>query len=100
MVSWDGSLLVTPLAALVGRLADDAMPIEGKLPVPLEPGRLACTIADALMQLIRLSNSYHLDHERAWIGLLEEAQAGLSNEAMVTTMRDTIRQNQERRQQS
>jgi hypothetical protein len=97
MGPWEGTLLVTHLAAVVGRLADDVMTIEGKLPVPLEPGRLSRNIADALIQLIRLSNSYHLDLERAWIGVLEEAQAGLSNEAMVATMRDTIRQNQKRR---
>jgi hypothetical protein len=94
---WDGSLLVTHLAAVVGRLADDVMTIEGKLAMPGENVHLARTIADALIQLIRISSAYHIDLERAWTELLEEAQTGLSNEAVVARMRDTIRQNQERR---
>jgi len=48
---------------------------------------------------IRISNEYHIDLERAWTELLEEGHSGLSNEALVTMMRDTIRQNQERHQQ-
>jgi len=91
---WDRSLQVTHLAAVVGRLADDVMIIEGKLAMPLENARLARNIADALIQLIRLSNSYQIDLERAWGELLEEARSVLSNEARVTMMRDTIRQNQ------
>jgi hypothetical protein len=96
---WDGNLLVTHLGGVVGRLADDVMTIEGKLALPVENVRLARNIADALIQLIRLSNMYHIDLERAWTELLEEGRSGLSNEAFVTTVRDTIRQNQERRQQ-
>ncbi|GHO68296.1 hypothetical protein KSC_071880 [Ktedonobacter sp. SOSP1-52] len=91
---WERSLLVTHLAAVVGRLADDVMIIEGKLAMPLENAHLARNIADALIQLIRLSKSYQIDLERAWGELLEEARSGLSNEALVTMMRDTIRQNQ------
>ncbi len=91
---WDKSLLVTHLAAVVGRLADDVMIIEGKLAMPRENARLARNIADALIQLIRLSNSYQIDLEQAWKELLEEARSGLGNEALVTMMRDTIRQNQ------
>lgn len=94
---WDGSLMVTHLARVVGRLADDVMTIEGKLALPVENVRFARTIADALIQLIRISNAYHIDLERAWMELLEEARSGLSNEALVTLMRDTLRQNQERR---
>jgi hypothetical protein len=96
---WDGSLLVTHLAAVVGRLADDVMTIEGKLAMPLENVRFARNIADALIQLIRISNRYHIDLERAWTELLEEAHSGLNNEAFVALMSDTIRQNQERRRQ-
>jgi len=96
---WDGSLLVTHLAGVVGRLADDVMTIEGKLALPVENVRFARTIADALILLIRISNRYHIDLERAWTELLEEARSGLDNEALVTMMRETIRQNQERRQQ-
>jgi NTP pyrophosphatase (non-canonical NTP hydrolase) len=96
---WDGILLVTHLAAVVGRLADDVMTIEGKLAMPLEHVRFARTIADALLQLIRISNMYHIDLERAWTELLEEARSGLSNEEFVARMSGTIRQNQERRQQ-
>ncbi|HLZ61832.1 MAG TPA: hypothetical protein VKR06_33230 [Ktedonosporobacter sp.] len=96
---WDGSLLVTHMAAVVGRLADDVMTIEGKLAMPVENVRLARNIADVLIQAIRLSNWYHLDLEQAWVELLEEARAGLSDEALVSRMRDTIQQNQERRQQ-
>lgn len=96
---WDGSLLVTHLAAVVGRLADDVMTIEGKLAMPLEHVRFARNIADALIQLIRISNRYHIDLERAWTELLEEARSGLNNEAFVALMSDTIRQNQERRRQ-
>ncbi|GHO98304.1 hypothetical protein KSF_083520 [Reticulibacter mediterranei] len=91
---WERSLLVTHLAAVVGRLADDVMIIEGKLAIPLENARLARNIADALTQLIRLSNSYQINLERAWEELLEEARSGLGNEAFVAMMRDTIRQNQ------
>jgi hypothetical protein len=94
---WDGSLLVTHLAAVVGRLADDVMTIEGKLALPGEHVHFARNIADALLQLIRISNAYHIDLERAWTALLEEARGSLSNEALVNTMRDTIRRNQERR---
>jgi NTP pyrophosphatase (non-canonical NTP hydrolase) len=96
---WDGNLLVTHLAGVVGRLADDVMTIEGKLAMPMENVRLARNIADALIQLIRLSNLYHIDLERAWTELLEEGRSALNNEAFVTAVRDTIRQNQERRQQ-
>jgi hypothetical protein len=96
---WDGSLLVTHLAAVVGRLADDVMTIEGKLAMPVEKVRFARNIADALIQLIRISNLYHIDLERAWTELLEEGHASLNNEAVVVRMRDTIRQNQERREQ-
>jgi hypothetical protein len=95
---WDGSLLVTHLAAVVGRMADDVMTIEGKLAQPLEQVRFARNIADALLQLIRISNAYHIDLERAWTEVLEEGHAGLNNEEFVTMMRDTIRQNQQRRQ--
>lgn len=94
---WDGSLMVTHLAGVVGRLADDVMTIEGKLALPVENVRFARNIADALIQLIRISNAYHIDLERAWMELLEEARSGLSNEALVTLMHDTLRQNQERR---
>lgn len=96
---WDGSLLVTHLAAVVGRLADDVMTIEGKLAQPVEQVRFARNIADALLQLIRISNAYHIDLERAWTDLLEEGHLGLNNEELMTMMRDTIRQNQQRRQQ-
>ncbi len=96
---WDGNLLVTHLAGVVGRLADDVLTIEGKLALSVENVRLARNIADALIQLIRLSNLYHLDLERAWTELLEEGRSALNNEAFVTAVRDTIRQNQERRQQ-
>ena len=96
---WDGSLLVTHLAAAVGRLADDVMTIEGKLAQPVEQVRFARNIADTLLQLIRISNAYRINLEQAWTELLEEGHAGLNNEALVTMMRDTIRQNQQRRQQ-
>ncbi len=57
---WDGNLLVTHLAGVVGRLADDVITIEGKLAMPVENVRLARNIADALIQLIRLSNMYRI----------------------------------------
>src|SRR6266576_2003578 len=90
---WESYLLVTHLAAVVGRLADDVMTIEGKLALPVENVRFPRNIADALLQLIRISNAYHIDLEHAWTELLEEADSGLSNETFVTMMRDTIRQN-------
>ena len=96
---WDGNLLVTHLTGVVGRLADDVMTIEGKLAMPVENVHLARNIADALIQLIRLSNMYRIDLEQAWTELLEFGRSSLSNEAFVTMMRDTMRQNQERRQQ-
>ena len=95
---WDGSLQVTHLAGIVGRLADDVMTIEGKLPMSMENVRFARNIADALFQLIKLSNMYHIDLEQAWTELLEEGRSRLSNETFVTMMSDTIRQNQERQQ--
>ena len=73
--------------------------IEGKLAMPVENVHLARNIADALIQLIRLSNMYRIDLEQAWTELLEFGRSSLSNEAFVTMMRDTMRQNQERRQQ-
>jgi len=91
---WDGMVLVTHLAAVVGRLADDVMTIEGKLAMPLEQVRFARTLADALLQLIRISTKYHIDLERAWTELLEEARLSLSNEEFVAQMSRIIRQNQ------
>jgi hypothetical protein len=91
---WDGCQLVAHLAAVVGRVSDDVMTIEGKLAYPIENVHLARNLADVLIQTIRLSNLYHVDLEQAWIALLEEARMGLSNEELVTRMRDTIRQNQ------
>src|SRR6266699_4744330 len=78
---WDGTLLVTHLAGVVGRLADDVMTIEGKLAQPVENVHLARNIADALIQLIRLSNMYRIDLEQAWTELLEFGRSSLSNEA-------------------
>ena len=63
-------------------------------------GRFARNIAGALIQLIRFSNAYRIDLERAWMELLEEMRSSLSNEALVTQMRDTLRQNQESRKPS
>lgn len=97
---WDGSLQVTHLAGVVGRLTDDVMSIEGKLAMPVENGHFEHNIADALFQLIKLSNVYQIDLVRAWTEFIEQGRAQLSNEAVVTMLRDTIRQNQERRQQS
>jgi hypothetical protein len=91
---WDRSLLVTHLAAVVGRLADDVMIIEGKLAMPRENARLARNIADAMIQLIRLGQGYQLDLERAVSDFLEEARQSLENEGLVTTMRNTLNQNQ------
>ena len=91
---WERSLLVTHLSAVVGRLADDVMILEGKLPIPLSNAHLARNIADAMIQLIRLSQRYQLDLERAVSDFLEEAQKALENEELVTTMRDTLQQNQ------
>ncbi len=95
---WDGPLLVTHLAAVVGRLADDVMTIEGKLAMPIENVRFARNIADALIQVLRISNAYHIDLEQAWLDLLTEANAGMNNDTFVTMMRDTIRQNREHQQ--
>jgi hypothetical protein len=67
------------------------MTIEGKLALPVANGRFARTIAGAQIQLIRIRNAYRIDLERAWMELLEEARSGLSNEALVTLMRDTLR---------
>jgi hypothetical protein len=53
---WDGSLLAIHLTAVVGRLADDVMTIEGKLAQPVEQVRFARNIANALLQLIRIRN--------------------------------------------
>lgn len=94
--SWDSIQVVAHLAAVVGRVSDDVMTIEGKLAYPIEHARLARNLADVVMQTIRLSNHYHVDLEQAWIALLEEARTGLSDETLVNGMRDTIRQNQER----
>ena len=96
--SWDGPLLVTHLAAVVGRLADDVMTIEGKLAMPGENVRFPRNIADALIQLLRISNAYHIDLEQAWSDLLAEGHASLNSETLVTMMRDTLRQNRERQQ--
>ena len=49
------------------------------------------------MQLIKISNAYRIDLDRVWMELLEEARSGLHNEALVALMRDTLRQNRERR---
>lgn len=95
---WDGPLLVTHLAAVVGRLADDVMTIEGKLAIPGENVRFPRNIADALIQLLRISNAYHIELEQAWNDLLAEGHASLNNETLVTMMRDTLRQNRERQQ--
>ncbi|MBO0781741.1 MAG: hypothetical protein J2P37_23220 [Ktedonobacteraceae bacterium] len=95
---WNGPLLVTHLAAVGGRLADDVMIIEGKLAMPGENVHFPRNIADALVQLLRISNAYHIDLEQAWRDLLAEAHAGLNNETLVTMMRDTLRQNRERQQ--
>ena len=91
---WDGSQLVAHLAAVVGRVSDDVMTIEGKLAYPIENAHLGRNLADIMIQTIRLSNLYHVDLEQAWTTLLEEARTGLSDEALVSRMRDTIRQNQ------
>lgn len=96
---WDGTLLVTHLAGVVGRLADDVMTIEGKLAQPVEQVHFARNIADAVMQLLRISNLYQIDLELAWAGFLEEARSGLGNEELIAAMRETIHQNLERRQQ-
>lgn len=95
--SWDGIEIMAHLAAVVGRVSDDVMTIEGKLAYPIEHARLARNLADVVMQTIRLSNLYHVDLEQAWAALLEEARTGLSDEATVSRMRDTIRHNQERK---
>ena len=97
---WDGCLQVTHLAGVVGRLTDDVMSIEGKLALPVEDGRFERNIADALVQLIKLSNMYQIDLVQTSTEFIEQGRAQLSNEAVVTRLRDTIRQNQERRQQS
>lgn len=91
---WDGSQLVAHLATVVGRVSDDVMTIEGKLAYPIENAHLGRNLADIVIQTIRLSNLYHVDLEQAWTALLEEARTGLSDEALVSRMRDTIRQNQ------
>jgi hypothetical protein len=96
---WDGIVLVTHLAGVVGRLTDDVLSIEGKIALPVEDGRFAHNLAHALFQLIWLSNRYHIDLEGAWTEFLEQGRARLSDEAMVTALRDTIRQNLERQQQ-
>jgi hypothetical protein len=96
---WDGVLLVTHLAGVVGRLADDVMTIEGKLAQPVEQVHFARNIADAVMQLLRISNLYQIDLELAWTVFLEEARSGLGNEELLAAMHETIRQNLERRQQ-
>jgi hypothetical protein len=95
---WDGTLLVTHLAGVVGRLADDVMTIEGKLAQPVEQVHFARNIADAVMQLLRISNFYQIDLELAWAGFLEEARSGLGNEEIIAAMRETIHQNLERSQ--
>src|SRR5260370_21129468 len=86
---WDGNLLGTHLVGGVGRLADDVMTIEGKLALSVENVRLARNIADALIQLIRLSNMYHIALERALTQLLQDGPSGLSNESSVATLSDT-----------
>jgi hypothetical protein len=73
------------------------MTIAGELALPVANGRFARTSADALIQLIRTSNAYRINLERAWMEELEEARLSLSNGALVTLIRDTLRQNQERR---
>ncbi|GHO49102.1 hypothetical protein KSX_72650 [Ktedonospora formicarum] len=73
------------------------MTIEGKLALPVENVRFTRNIADALIQLMRLSNFYALDLQQAWTDLLEEGYASLNNETIVAIMKATIRQNQERR---
>src|SRR5258708_36034342 len=84
---WDGILLVTLLAGVVGRLADDVMTIEGKLAQPVEQVHFARNIADAVMQLLRISNLYQIDLELAWASFLEEARSGLGNEELIVAMR-------------
>src|ERR1700731_2085702 len=83
---WDGIQVVAHLAAVVGRVSDDVMTIEGKLAYPIENAHLARNLADVMMQTIRISNFYHVDLEQAWMALLEEAHTGLSNEELVTRM--------------
>ncbi len=95
--AWDGIQIVAHLAAVVGRVSDDVMTIEGKLAYPIEHAHLARNLADVVMQTIRLSNLYQVDLVQAWAALLEEARTGLSDEATVSRMRETIRQNQERK---
>jgi hypothetical protein len=56
-------------------------------------------IADAVMQLLRISNLYQIDLELAWASFLEEARSGLGNEELLAAMRETIHQNLELRQQ-
>ena len=94
---WDSIQVVAHLASVVGRVSDDVMTIEGKLAYPIENARLARSLADVVMQTIRLGNLYHVDLVQAWAALLEEARTGLSDEATVSRMREIIRQNQERK---
>lgn len=95
---WDVTTQVAHLAGVVGRLTDDVLAIEGALALPVEDGRLARNIADALFHLIRLSNAYHVDLEEAWAQFIEQGRSQLSQEAVVTALRDTVRQNRQRRQ--
>jgi hypothetical protein len=99
IVPWESNLLVMHLAAVVGRLADDVMTIEGKLAHPVENVRFARNIADAILQLFRISIAYGIDFEQAWKDILVEARTGLDNKAFVNMARETIRQNLERGQQ-
>lgn len=93
IVPWESNLLVLHLAAVVGRLADDVMTIEGKLAHPLANVRFARNIADAVLQLFRISIAYGLDFEQAWKDILLEVRTGLDNKEFLQMARETIRQN-------
>ena len=95
MPPWERTLLVTHLASVVGRLADDVMATEGRLALPVEERHLARSLADVVMQAIRIANAFQVDLPQAWAALVTEGHTTLDNAEVVAAIQATLRHNLE-----
>jgi hypothetical protein len=75
----DGSALIAELVRVSGFLAEAVLVTEGKRPTRTGTTvRLAHDITDVLYILISISDYYHIDLERAWNDLIQEAWSNLA----------------------